>query len=88
MAFDYMVFANSSDDSDSDDDSSEDEAIPKRRYASRLEGLVGQVVLMEQEDRKRTLHVPVLITQPSADDSMSLKTREHILVKSFKDIKL
>lgn len=79
-----------SDDSDDSDEESSDEEMgpPKSRYSSRLEGLVGQVVLMEQEDRKRVLHVPVLITQPSADNTVSLKTREHVLVKSFKDGKL
>ena len=82
-----------SDDSESNDDSDEEEeeTKPKSRYASRLDGMVGRVVLMEQDDArsKKSLRVPVLIILPSAaDNNMSLKTREHVLVKSFKDSKL
>lgn len=49
--------------------------------------MVGKVLLMTQDDRKKTIVVPVLVVQPNAD-STELKTRDHLLVKSFKDSKL
>ena len=74
-------------DSEIDDTSSEDSLQPKKTYKGRLQDLIGRVLCMEIEDRKKTLWVPVLVVQPSADD-MDLKSRDHLLVKSFKDSKL
>jgi hypothetical protein len=43
---------------------------------------------MELEDRKRTgMWVPMLVVLPCVDETSELKTREHLLVKSFKDSK-
>ena len=71
-------------DDDSDDEPS---ATPPRQYSAKLADLVGKVLLMTQEERKKTVTVPVLVVQPNAD-STDLRTREHLLVKSFKDSKL
>ncbi len=49
--------------------------------------MVGKVVLMAAEDRKRTYWMPVLVVSPNASD-MELKYNDHLLVKSFKDSKL
>jgi hypothetical protein len=43
---------------------------------------------MELEDRKRTgMWVPMLVVLPCVDETSELKTREHLLVKSFMDSK-
>lgn len=54
---------------------------------ARLVDLIGRVFLLELEERKRTAWVPVLVCNPNADE-MELKTRDHVLVRSFKDGKL
>ena len=48
--------------------------------------MIGRILCMELEDRKRTMWVPVLVVNPNADD-LELKTKEHLLVRSFKDSK-
>ena len=60
---------------------------PKREYKGRLSEMIGRIVIMEIEDRKKALWVPVLVTDPNAND-LDLKTKDHLLVKSFKDSKL
>jgi hypothetical protein len=81
----------SSSDSDSDIDSSEDEINPGRKRGhpslENVENMIGQVVCLEIEDRKKTMWVPALVVQPTAD-STDLKQPDEILVKSFKDTKL
>lgn len=66
---------------------SSDESLPKRaEYKGRLQQMVGKVMMMEMGD-KRKIQVPVLIVLPDAH-SMDLKTKDHLMVKSFKDSKL
>ena len=74
-------------DSDSDEESDSDSPPKKRTYKGRLQDMVGKVVLMAAEDRKRTYWMPVLVVSPNASD-MELKYNDHLLVKSFKDSKL
>ena len=76
-----------SSDSDSDDDSSDESEAPKREYKGRLSEMIGRIVMVEIEDRKKAAWVPVLVTDPNAND-LDLKTKDHLLVKSFKDSKL
>lgn len=73
--------------SESEDDSSGESEPPKREYKGRLAEMTGRIVLMEIEDRKKALMVPVLVCDPNASD-LDLKTKDHLLVKSFKDSKL
>ncbi|XP_033735580.1 AT-rich interactive domain-containing protein 4B-like isoform X2 [Pecten maximus] len=69
---------------DEDDDTSSDESIPKRAvYKGRLQNLVGKVMLAEMGD-KRKQQVPVLVVLPDAH-STELRTKDHLLIKSFKD---
>lgn len=87
MQFDTYPHVLFRSDSEMDETSSEDSRQPKRTYRGRLQGLVGRVLCMDMEDRKKSFSVPVLVTQVNADD-MELKTKDHVLVKSFKDSKL
>lgn len=79
---------NDDNDGDEEDDTSSDESIPKREIykSGRLQSLVGRIMVMEQGD-KRKLQVPVLVCLPDAHTT-ELRTKDHILVKSFKDNKL
>ena len=74
-------------DSESDEESDPDSPPKKRTYKGRLQDMVGKVVLMETEDRKRTYWVPTLVVSPNASD-LELKHSDHLLLKSFKDSKL
>ena len=74
-------------DSDSESEASECSSPRKRIYKGRNQEMVGRVSCMEIDDRKKTTWVPVLVIMPSASD-MELKTRDHLLVKSFKDSRL
>ena len=74
-------------DSESESEASECSSPRKRIYKGRLQDLIGRVLCMEIDDRKKTTWVPVLVIIPSASD-MELKTRDHLLVKSFKDSRL
>lgn len=73
-------------DGDGDGEEEEQSAAGKRQYTSRLSEMVGRIVVMEIEDRKKTAWLPVLVVQPSADNLL-LPTRDHLLVRSFKDSK-
>ena len=81
----------SSSDSESDADSSDDENAAGRKKGhpgnKKIGNMIGQVVCLEIEDRKKTLWVPAVVVQPTAD-STDLKQPNEILVKSFKDTKL
>jgi len=72
-------------DEDSDEES-ETESPPKKRvYRGRqMQDLVGRVVCMVVEERKRATIMPVLVVLPSSAE-LDLKTRDHLLVRSFKD---
>ncbi len=72
--------------SESEDESSEDSEPPRREYKGRLQDMIGRILCMELEDRKKTMWVPVLVVNPNADD-LELKTKEHLLARSFKDSK-
>lgn len=73
--------------SESESESSECSSPRKKVYKGRLHDQIGRVLCMELEDRKKTIWVPVLVVLPSASD-VDLKTRDHLLVKSFKDSRL
>ncbi|CAH1792792.1 unnamed protein product [Owenia fusiformis] len=68
--------------------SDEDDDTPKKRvYKGRLVDMIGKVVNVESTDkRKGSTWVPMLVVLPSASD-IELKTKEHLLVRSFKDNK-
>ncbi|XP_060068389.1 AT-rich interactive domain-containing protein 4B-like [Ylistrum balloti] len=69
---------------DEEEDTSSDESIPKRAvYKGRLQNLVGKVMLTEMGD-KRKQQVPVLVVLPDAHTT-ELRTKDHLLIKSFKD---
>lgn len=87
LLFSYNVRCSCIARSDGESDEDSDASSPPRQYSSRLAEMVGKVLLMTQDDRKKTIVVPVLVVQPNAD-STELKTRDHLLVKSFKDSKL
>ncbi|XP_055957452.1 AT-rich interactive domain-containing protein 4B [Patella vulgata] len=79
----------SGNETESDLDSDTDDSIPRRQnYRGRRQDLVGKVMLIENLERKKggLLAVPVLVVLPDAHD-LDLRTKEHILVKSFKDNK-
>ncbi|KAK3093694.1 hypothetical protein FSP39_018994 [Pinctada imbricata] len=66
------------------EESSSDEDIPKRAtYKGRHQELVGKVMLAEFGDKKKQT-LPVLVVLPDAHNT-DLKTKDHILIKSFKD---
>ena len=81
----YVAFSSQSENEDTE--VSDEVPVSKRTYAGRLGEMVGRVVSMEIEDRKKTAWLPVLVVQPSADN-LDLPTRDHLLVRSFKDSKL
>jgi len=61
----------------------------KQTYSSAAQDLLGRVVCVDVEDRnKKTMNVPALVVLPSADDDISLPTKHHLLVRSFRDNKL
>ena len=62
---------------------------PKKRvYRGRqMQDMIGNIVCMVVEERKRASNMPVLVVLPSASE-LDLKTREHLLVRSFKDNRL
>ena len=69
------------------DESSSDESILKRAsYKGRLQDMVGKPMFVEMGDKKKQM-VPVLVVLPDAHGT-ELKTKDHMLVKSFKDGKL
>lgn len=74
---------------DYEEDSSSEESPPKRAsYKGRFQELVGKVMCMESGDkRKSPLYVPVLVVLPDAHP-VELKSKDHLLVRSFKDGKL
>ncbi|CAE1155260.1 AT-rich interactive domain-containing protein 4A,AT-rich interactive domain-containing protein 4B [Acanthosepion pharaonis] len=71
---------------DYEEDSSSEESPPKRAsYKGRFQELVGKVMCMESGDkRKSPLYVPVLVVLPDAHP-VELKSKDHLLVRSFKD---
>ncbi len=81
-----LIFCSFRSDSDSEEESDSDSPPKKRTYKGRLQDMVGKVMLMETEDRKRTFWVPTLVVTPNASD-MELKHNDHLLLKSFKDSK-
>lgn len=57
-------------------------------YKGRNQELVGKVVLTDLPDvKKKNVPTPVLIVLPDAVQ-MELKTKDYLLVRSFKDGKL
>ena len=52
-----------------------------------MQDMVGKIVCMMVEERKRVTNMPVLVVLPSAAE-LDLRTREHLLVRSFKDNRL
>ena len=82
-----FVIIDSSDDDDSCNESVE--ISPKKRvYRGRqMQDMVGKIVCMVVEERKRATNMPVLVVLPSASE-LDLKTRDHLLVRSFKDNRL
>ena len=73
--------------SESESESSGCSSPRKRMYKGRLQDLIGRVLCMEVEERKKKIWVPVLVIIPTASDT-DLKTKDHLLVKSFKDGRL
>ena len=75
--------------SDSDADSSDDNSPQKHLFHRPLSSLLGHVVCIELEDRKRSSPIctPALVVNPSAEPQ-PLPSKDHILVKGFRDSKL
>ena len=74
-------------DEEESEDESTDESLPQRAlYKGRNQELGGKVFLAEVGEKK-TQVLPVLVVLPDAH-ATELKTKDHLLVKSFKDGKL
>ncbi|XP_062573809.1 AT-rich interactive domain-containing protein 4A-like isoform X1 [Saccostrea cucullata] len=74
-------FGNEEEDSEEE---STDESLPRRAtYKGRNQELVGKVFLAEIGEKKKQV-LPVLVVLPDAH-ATELKTKDHLLVKSFKD---
>ncbi|XP_071080254.1 AT-rich interactive domain-containing protein 4B-like [Haliotis cracherodii] len=71
-------------DTESDESSSEDNSPKRASYRGRQQELVGKVMVIEAGDKRKGGPNPVLVVLPDAA-SMDLKTKDHVLVKSFKD---
>ncbi|ESO93493.1 hypothetical protein LOTGIDRAFT_119273, partial [Lottia gigantea] len=81
---------NQGNESESEEESDSDESLPKRQTykLSRHQELVGKVMMYENTERRKgtPLSVPVIIVMPDAHDT-DLRTKDHLLVRSFKDSK-
>ncbi|XP_061172130.1 AT-rich interactive domain-containing protein 4A-like [Saccostrea echinata] len=76
-----QTFGNEEEDSEEE---STDESLPRRAtYKGRNQELVGKVFLAEIGEKKKQV-LPVLVVLPDAH-ATELKTKDHLLVKSFKD---
>lgn len=74
-------------DEEESEDESTDESLPRRAlYKGKNQELVGKVFLAEVGEKKKQV-LPVLVVLPDAH-ATELKTKDHLLVKSFKDGKL
>ncbi|KAK3597334.1 hypothetical protein CHS0354_034576 [Potamilus streckersoni] len=72
--------------SDESDESDSDESTPKRAsYKGRNQDMVGKVMVTEFGDKRKTMHIPVLVVLPDASPSVEPKMKDHFLVRSFKD---
>lgn len=61
--------------------------VTKRaNYKGKNRELVGKVMYIEVGDKKKMTAVPVLVALPDAH-STELRTKDHLLVRSFKDSK-
>ena len=80
MSHDTMLFSRGQDDSD---ESSDDESDTK----DSNQELVGKVMFYDAGDKKRPYLLPVLVVTPEAHP-VTLKSKDHLLVRSFKDNKL
>lgn len=75
------IFGNEEEDSEEE---STDESLPRRAvYKGKNQELVGKVFLAEIGEKKKQV-LPVLVVLPDAH-ATELKTKDHLLVKSFKD---
>lgn len=72
---------------DGSDSSSEEEDSPRKKYRGKNQELVGKVMFYEGGDRRKPVTLPVLVVLPDAH-STELKSKDHVLVRSFKDGKL
>lgn len=69
------------------EEESTDESLPRRAaYKGKNQELVGKVFLAEIGEKKKQV-LPVLVVLPDAH-ATELRTKDHLLVKSFKDGKL
>ena len=58
-------------------------------YSSAAQDLLGKVMGVEVEERgRKSYQLPVLVVLPSADTDTALPTKQHVLVRSFRDAKL
>ncbi|XP_041351844.1 AT-rich interactive domain-containing protein 4B-like isoform X2 [Gigantopelta aegis] len=74
----------SQEDTESDQSSSEDSSPRRAMYRGRGQEFVGKVMCVDLGDKKKTLLTPVIVCLPDAH-STELRTKEHMLVRSFRD---
>ena len=77
----------SQEDTESDESSSEDSSPRRATYRGRSQEFVGKVMCVDLGDKKKTILTPVLVCLPDAH-STELRTKEHMLVRSFRDGRL
>lgn len=70
-------------DEDTEDTSSDESDIKRATYKGKILELLRKVMLVEVGEKKK-LTIPVLVVLPDAHQT-ELKTKDHVLVKSFKD---
>lgn len=75
-----------SNEEDSEEESTDESLSRRAVYKGKNQELVGKVFLAEIGEKKKQV-LPVLVVLPDAH-AMELKTKDHLLVKSFKDGKL
>ena len=72
---------------DDSEDSSEDELNDSRKSLTAYSDLVGKLMFYDAGEKKKPYFLPVLVVIPEAHPT-TLKSKDHILVRSFKDNKL
>lgn len=82
----YHLIYFSDSESEKEDSSSEDETKKRGFYKNRHQELVGRVMLVEIVDKRKGALTPVLVVLPDAHP-IELKNRDHLLVRSFRDMK-
>ncbi|XP_070571344.1 AT-rich interactive domain-containing protein 4A-like isoform X2 [Ptychodera flava] len=70
--------------SDDEDDEIELDSPKKKRHSTQDEN-IGQVVLIEMIDKRKTLWYPALCVYPHRVPDVEVKGKDHIIVRSFKD---